>query len=59
MCIDIYSSYFYTTAFWYSVITRYIRIFQKQLKGDISWKSIRKGIHDYKKGISGKVDVYE
>ena len=59
MCIDIYSSYFYTTAFWYSVITRYIRIFQKQLKGDISWKSIRKGIHDYKKGISGKVDVYD
>lgn len=55
-CIDQYHNYFCKITLFYSKATRYIRMFQKIIKGDVRWKSIRKGIKDYKAGVKGKVN---
>lgn len=56
--ISKYKNYFAFTAMLYSFITRYIRILQYKFKKNNIWKSIKKGVYDYKKKINGKVDKY-
>lgn len=53
-----YRDYFTVFAYPFSVITRFVRIFQFLLKGEVAWKAFYKGIIDYYKGITGEVDEY-
>lgn len=45
-------NFFHLTAFWYSIITRYVRMFQTKDK-DVK-EAFQKGLHDYRKGYWGK-----
>lgn len=48
--------YFFVSAFLYSLVTRYIRMFQMWMNKDQRWKAFKMGINDFNKGISGKVE---
>ncbi len=53
-----YHNYFSKLSYPYTIITRYIRIFQYMLSGNLKWKCIIKGIKDYKNGSVGKTEKY-
>lgn len=52
--VKIHKKYFFITAFLYSLISRYMRMFQLWVKKDSRWKAFRNGINDFKKGVSGE-----
>lgn len=56
-CIKKHKSYFYWSAYPYSVLTRYIRMYQLKIKGRPEWKAYKKGMGDYQKGINGKAGL--
>lgn len=51
-----YKDYFYRTAYVYTILTRYIRMFQYWVKKDNKYKALKKGIVDYKKCILGNTE---
>lgn len=53
-----YKDYFYVTAYPFSILSRYIRMLQKMVHGDKSWKAIYKAINDHKKSIDGEIDDF-
>ena len=55
-CIKKHNEYFYPTALSYSLITRYIRMFQWVFSDKSLAKAIKKGLDDYRKGIIGKIE---
>ena len=52
-----YKTYFNWTAFYYTMVSRYIRMWQYRIKGKNGWKAFAKAINDYRKGIVGMVNV--
>lgn len=51
-----YRTYFYFSAYIFTLFTRYIRIIQYFIKKDSRWKAIHNAVIDFKSGKIGEVD---
>ena len=53
-----HKSYFYFTAYFFSLVTRYIRMLEHRLLKKDGWKSFKKAIVDHRKQVYGKADKF-
>ncbi len=56
-CIKRNKESFKATAYAFSLLTRYIRMFQEWLRGGEKWKAYRQALKDHQRGMMGKTFV--